>query len=90
MIQRDRHGVEVAVEEHVADRKPVDAAVAARFGRGDILVNNAAWNIGIPFPDLELLDRDMWDRVRTRMALRLPDAVAAGAPTSGARQGRQR
>ena len=66
MIQRDRDGVEVAGEEHVDDRRPVDAAVAAvaaRFGRGDILVNNAAWNIGIPFPDLELLDRDMWDRV---------------------------
>jgi 3-oxoacyl-[acyl-carrier protein] reductase len=29
----------------------------------DILVNNAAWNIGIPFGDLEALTSDIWDRV---------------------------
>ena len=29
----------------------------------DILVNNAAWNIGIPFPNLEDLTADIWDRV---------------------------
>lgn len=32
-------------------------------GRCDILVNNAAWNIGIPFPELDRLDTDTWDRV---------------------------
>jgi 3-oxoacyl-[acyl-carrier protein] reductase len=32
-------------------------------GRLDILVNNAAWNIGIPFPDLDALTPDIWDRV---------------------------
>jgi 3-oxoacyl-[acyl-carrier protein] reductase len=37
--------------------------VLAHFGRIDILVNNAAWNIGIPFPDLEALTEDIWDRV---------------------------
>ncbi|MBE7519615.1 MAG: SDR family NAD(P)-dependent oxidoreductase [Thermoflexaceae bacterium] len=31
---------------------PAVDAVAAHFGRLDILVNNAAWNIGIPFPSL--------------------------------------
>ncbi len=40
----------------------VDAVVGA-FGRVDILVNNAAWNIGIPFPDLDALTADVWDRV---------------------------
>ena len=32
-------------------------------GRLDILVNNAAWNIGIPFPQLDKLTADIWDRV---------------------------
>ena len=29
----------------------------------DILVNNAAWNIGIPFTDLDALTPEIWDRV---------------------------
>ncbi|MEM7251007.1 MAG: SDR family oxidoreductase [Pseudomonadota bacterium] len=37
--------------------------VAERFGPIEILVNNAAWNVGIPFPDLDSLDADTWDRV---------------------------
>ncbi len=37
--------------------------VVERFGRVDILVNNAAWNIGIPFKDLDTLTADVWDRV---------------------------
>jgi 3-oxoacyl-[acyl-carrier protein] reductase len=48
------------------DESSIDAAAAAvveRFGRCDILVNNAAWNIGIPFPQLDLLDAETWDRV---------------------------
>ena len=39
------------------------ATVLKAFGRLDILVNNAAWNIGIPFGDLEALTSDIWDRV---------------------------
>jgi len=39
------------------------AAVGKTHGRLDILVNNAAWNIGIPFPDLDALTPDIWDRV---------------------------
>jgi 3-oxoacyl-[acyl-carrier protein] reductase len=39
------------------------ASVAEQHGRLDILVNNAAWNIGIPFPDLDGLTPDIWDRV---------------------------
>lgn len=44
----------------------VDAVVAAaaeHFGRLDILVNNAAWNIGIPFADLDALTPEIWDRI---------------------------
>jgi 3-oxoacyl-[acyl-carrier protein] reductase len=40
------------------------AAVRSEFGTCDILINNAAWNIGIPFPDLDQLDADTWDRVQ--------------------------
>ena len=48
------------------DESSIDAAAAAvieHFGRCDILVNNAAWNIGIPFRQLDQLDADTWDRV---------------------------
>lgn len=37
--------------------------VVAELGRVDMLVNNAAWNIGIPFIDLDALTADIWDRV---------------------------
>lgn len=49
------------------DEESINAAAAAvrsEFGTCDILVNNAAWNIGIPFADLEELDADTWDRVQ--------------------------
>ena len=39
------------------------AHVQNEFGALDILVNNAAWNIGIPFPELNQLTPEIWDRV---------------------------
>jgi 3-oxoacyl-[acyl-carrier protein] reductase len=48
------------------DCAAIDAAVAmvaGQLGRLDILVNNAAWNIGIPFASLDALTADIWDRV---------------------------
>ena len=53
---------------HLDQRDPAAIAAAAgrvlrEFGGLDILVNNAAWNIGIPFADLEALTVDIWDRV---------------------------
>jgi 3-oxoacyl-[acyl-carrier protein] reductase len=36
---------------------------AGHFGRLDVLINNAAWNIGIPFPELGALTVDVWDRI---------------------------
>lgn len=55
-----------AVQLDQRDPKSIDACVekvVGRFGRLDILVNNAAWNIGIPFTDLQALTPDIWDRV---------------------------
>jgi 3-oxoacyl-[acyl-carrier protein] reductase len=53
--------------------------IADTYGRLDILVNNAAWNIGIPFPDLDALTADIWDRV-LETNLRAPFLLArAGA-----------
>ncbi|MGE0259720.1 MAG: SDR family NAD(P)-dependent oxidoreductase [Alphaproteobacteria bacterium] len=37
--------------------------VAERFGRLDILVNDAAYNKAIPFPDLDSLTMAVWDRI---------------------------
>ena len=54
------------IELDQRDESSIDAAAGSlveRFGGCDILVNNAAWNIGIPFPQLDLLDGATWDRV---------------------------
>ena len=54
----------VALDQTDADAiPPAIEAVVTHFGRLDALVNNAAWNISIPFPDLETLDAATWDRL---------------------------
>jgi len=50
--QRDPAAIDASVER-----------VVGAFGRVDILVNNAAWNVGIPFTALDALTADIWDRV---------------------------
>ena len=45
-----------AVERVVGD-------VTGRFGRLDILVNDAAYNIAIPFTDLDSLTMEVWDKI---------------------------
>jgi 3-oxoacyl-[acyl-carrier protein] reductase len=37
--------------------------VTGHFGRLDILVNDAAYNISIPFPDLDSLTMEVWDKI---------------------------
>jgi 3-oxoacyl-[acyl-carrier protein] reductase len=56
----------IAIQLDQRDSNSTDASVGkvvAEFGRLDILVNNAAWNIGIPFGDLNALTAEIWDRV---------------------------
>jgi 3-oxoacyl-[acyl-carrier protein] reductase len=65
------------------------ADVARRFGRLDILVNDAAFNKAIPFPDLDSLTDDLWDKI---MAVNLTGPmrlIKAVAPVMQA-QGRGR
>lgn len=62
----------VAVDKLVAD-------VTARFGRIDILINDAAFNKSVPFPDLDNLTEDLWEKimaVNLTGPMRLTKAVA--------------
>lgn len=63
------------------DPAAIEACIAAideRHGRLDVLVNNAAWNIGIPFPQLDELTPEIWDRV-LETNLRAPFLLARAA-----------
>ena len=49
-----------------ADPESIDAAIeeaVKQLGQMDILINNAAWNIPVPFADLDALTPDIWDRL---------------------------
>lgn len=77
------HGVQAAAFAcDITDGTAVEALVrdvTARFGRLDILVNDAAYNIAIPFQDLDALTMEVWDRimaVNLTGPMRLTKAVA--------------
>jgi 3-oxoacyl-[acyl-carrier protein] reductase len=56
----------VAIQLDQRDPNSIDAGVrevVAEFGGLGILVNNAGWNVGIPFKDLNGLTAEIWDRV---------------------------
>src|SRR5262249_61416418 len=56
----------LAVQLDQRDPVAIDAAVERVVGemrRVDILVNNAAWNIGLRLSGLGALTADVWDRV---------------------------
>lgn len=61
------HGVEAAAFAcDITDQDAVEAlitAVTARFGRLDILVNDAAYNKAIPFAELDNLTIEEWDKI---------------------------
>ena len=50
------------VTDGAAVARLVDA-VSARFGRLDILVNDAAYNKAVPFADLDNLTMEVWDKI---------------------------
>lgn len=57
----------------------VVASITSQFGRIDILVNDAASNRAIPFPDLDGLTEEVWERimaVNLTGPMRLTKAVA--------------
>jgi 3-oxoacyl-[acyl-carrier protein] reductase len=60
--------------------------VTRRFGRLDILVNDAAYNKAIPFPNLDELTIEVWDRilaVNLTGPMRLIKAVAPAMKAQG-------
>jgi 3-oxoacyl-[acyl-carrier protein] reductase len=62
----------VAVDKLVGD-------VKARFGSIDILINDAAFNKSVPFPDLDNLTEELWEKimaVNLTGPMRLTKAVA--------------
>ena len=56
----------VAIELDQLNPQSIESSVKETIrvlGGLDILVNNAAWNIPIPFSDLDALDDKVWDRL---------------------------
>ena len=80
-------GWSVQLDQSIATQPDeVVAAVTQHFGRLDVLINNAAWNIGIPFSDLEALSADIWDRMFATN-LRGPYLLARAAARTMREQG---
>ena len=78
-----RHQINAAASAcDITDGAAVDGLVGEvirRFGRLDILVNDAAYNKSIPFPDLDNLTMEVWDKimaVNLTGPMRLTKAVA--------------
>lgn len=90
-VLADRHQIQAAALacdlEDPAAAEALVAAVMARFGRLDILVNDAAYNIAIPFPELESLTDAVWEKVMAvnlTGPMRLTRAVAPVMKAQGA------
>lgn len=79
----DAGGSAEAMQLDQRDPEAIDAlieTVRQKHNRLDILVNNAAWNIGIPFRRLDELTAEIWDRVM-ETNLRAPFLLARAAAT---------
>src|SRR5262245_30885879 len=78
-----------AIQLDQADPTSIDPAIAGAagaLGRLDILVNNAAWNIGIPFAELDRVTLDVWDRMYATN-VRGPFLLARAAAAEMRKQG---
>ena len=59
-------GTAVAIQADVADAQQVASLVGQtvdRYGRLDIVVNNAGTTVFVPFPDLDGIEEADWDRI---------------------------
>lgn len=88
IANRRAMAVQLEQSDPASIQTAVDATVKS-LGRIDILVNNAAWSTDIPFPDLDAMTPELWDRIH-HTNLRGPFLLArACAPHLRARgQGR--
>jgi NAD(P)-dependent dehydrogenase (short-subunit alcohol dehydrogenase family) len=80
----------VPCQASVADEAAVKAMVAdavARFGRLDVLVNNAGTTRFIPQPDLDALTGEVWDEVLSVNVLGTFYCCRAAAPALKASRG---
>jgi 3-oxoacyl-[acyl-carrier protein] reductase len=79
-----------AIQLDQSDPAAVDRAVdeaAAALGQLSVLVNNAAWNIGVPFAELDKMTTEVWDRIfntNVRGPFQLARAAAVHMKKSGA------
>jgi 3-oxoacyl-[acyl-carrier protein] reductase len=79
VAERGRRAAMIQLDQ--ADPAAIAPAVdeaAVALGRLDCLVNNAGWNIGIPFRDLDALTDEVWDRI-SDVNLRGPFLLARAA-----------
>ncbi|MHB1133919.1 MAG: SDR family NAD(P)-dependent oxidoreductase [Chloroflexota bacterium] len=89
---RQEGGRALAVQANVAAPEAAQRAVAevaAAFGRVDLLVNDAAYNFFVPFPELESLTPELWDRI-LGVNLKGPFLFAQAAAPLMKRQGEGR
>ena len=59
-VEAEAFQADVTVQEEI---KALYERVLARFGRIDVLVNNAAYNESVAFKDLDGLTPDLWEKI---------------------------